>query len=95
MEVTAEGNPLRLAERRTLSHPNRKIVLGSTPLSEDGRTAHRPSPSVVTFVLSWCCAIRTRFSIACATMRSRFCTFATLRDGSGRATKAGRVRKAE
>lgn len=31
MEVGAEGSPILLAERRTLSFPNRKIVLGSTP----------------------------------------------------------------
>jgi phage terminase large subunit GpA-like protein len=30
MEVGAEGSPLRLAERRTLSFANRKIVIGST-----------------------------------------------------------------
>lgn len=34
-EPGPEGNPLRLAERRTLSYPNRKIVIGSTPLLED------------------------------------------------------------
>ena len=38
MDVTAEGNPIRLAERRTLSYSNRKIVVGSTPLAED--TSH-------------------------------------------------------
>jgi phage terminase large subunit GpA-like protein len=38
MEVTAEGNPIRLAERRTLSFNNRKIVCGSTPLFVD--TSH-------------------------------------------------------
>ncbi len=37
-EAGSEGNPLRLAERRTLSFPNRKIVIGSTPLNED--TSH-------------------------------------------------------
>lgn len=37
-EAGAEGNPLRLAERRTLSFPNRKIIIGSTPLYED--TSH-------------------------------------------------------
>ncbi|MGK9052132.1 phage terminase large subunit family protein [Neorhizobium petrolearium] len=37
MENTAEGDPLLLAERRTLSFPNRKIVVGSTPVFEDGR----------------------------------------------------------
>lgn len=34
-EAGPEGNPLRLAERRTLSYSNRKIVIGSTPLLED------------------------------------------------------------
>ena len=37
-EAGAEGNPIRLAERRTLSFPNRKIIIGSTPLFED--TSH-------------------------------------------------------
>jgi len=37
-ETGAEGNPLILAERRTLSFSNRKIVIGSTPLFED--TSH-------------------------------------------------------
>lgn len=36
MENTVEGSPLVLAERRTLSFANRKIVLGSTPVFEDG-----------------------------------------------------------
>ncbi len=31
MEVSAEGSPITLAERRTLSFANRKIILGSTP----------------------------------------------------------------
>lgn len=35
MEPSAEGNPLTLAEKRTLSFANRKIVAGSTPTSED------------------------------------------------------------
>lgn len=35
MEVTAEGNPLALAEQRTLSFANRKIIAGSTPTLED------------------------------------------------------------
>lgn len=38
MEATAEGSPIVLAERRTLSFPDRKIVLGSTPVHED--TSH-------------------------------------------------------
>jgi phage terminase large subunit GpA-like protein len=37
-EIGAEGNPIRLAERRTLSFAKRKIVIGSTPLFED--TSH-------------------------------------------------------
>lgn len=38
MAATAEGSPIVLAERRTLSFPDRKIVLGSTPVHED--TSH-------------------------------------------------------
>ena len=32
MEVTAEGNPIRLAEMRTQQFDDRKIILGSTPV---------------------------------------------------------------
>lgn len=35
MEPSAEGDPIVLAERRTLSFPDRKIVVGSTPTLED------------------------------------------------------------
>ncbi|MGP9814427.1 phage terminase large subunit family protein [Rhodopseudomonas sp. NSM] len=35
MEVTAEGPPIALAEKRTLSFADRKIVIGSTPTFED------------------------------------------------------------
>ncbi|MGE8103550.1 phage terminase large subunit family protein [Allorhizobium sp. NPDC080224] len=35
MPVTVEGNPLLLAEKRTLSFPDRKIVVGSTPTDAD------------------------------------------------------------
>lgn len=38
MQVSAEGSPIKLAERRTLSFPDRKIVLGSTPLYSE--TSH-------------------------------------------------------
>jgi len=38
MESGAEGSPITLAERRTLSFGNRKIVLGSTPIYEE--TSH-------------------------------------------------------
>jgi phage terminase large subunit GpA-like protein len=34
MEVTSEGDPIMLAEKRTLAHPDRKIVRGSTPTDE-------------------------------------------------------------
>lgn len=34
MEATAEGSPVVLAERRTMSFSNRKIVMGSTPTEE-------------------------------------------------------------
>lgn len=38
MESTAEGSPILLAERRTMSFPDRKIVLGSTPVHDE--TSH-------------------------------------------------------
>jgi len=38
MEVGAEGNPIRLGERRTMTFANRKIIIGSTPIFED--TSH-------------------------------------------------------
>ena len=38
MEVGAEGSPIILGERRTLSYADRKIVIGSTPLHEE--TSH-------------------------------------------------------
>ena len=34
IEVSAEGDPITLAERRTLSFANRKIIVGGTPLDE-------------------------------------------------------------
>ena len=34
MEVTSEGDPIALAEKRTLAHADRKIVVGSTPTTE-------------------------------------------------------------
>ena len=37
-EIGAEGNPIRLAQRRTLSFANRKIIIGGTPIFED--TSH-------------------------------------------------------
>lgn len=38
MDPTAEGSPIVLAERRTLSFPDRKIVMGSTPVHDE--TSH-------------------------------------------------------
>jgi len=38
MEIGAEGSPILLAEKRTLSFPDRKIVIGSTPVYEE--TSH-------------------------------------------------------
>lgn len=34
MKVTAEGDPIKLAEKRTLSFADRKIVIGSTPTDD-------------------------------------------------------------
>ena len=36
--MTAEGSPILLAEKRTLSFADRKIVIGSTPTFEE--TSH-------------------------------------------------------
>lgn len=38
MVMTSEGSPILLAERRTMSFPDRKIVIGSTPIYEE--TSH-------------------------------------------------------
>lgn len=38
MEITAEGSPIKLAEMRTLTFANRKIIMGSTPVLEE--TSH-------------------------------------------------------
>lgn len=38
MESGSEGSPIALAERRTQTFPNRKIIMGSTPVHED--TSH-------------------------------------------------------
>ncbi len=38
MDATAEGSPITLAERRTLSFPDRRIIMGSTPVHEE--TSH-------------------------------------------------------
>lgn len=35
MEITKEGDPIKLAEKRTLSKSDRKIIFGSTPTDED------------------------------------------------------------
>lgn len=66
MEATPEGSPILLAERRTLSFPDRKIVLGSTPVHEetshvlrayarsDQRIFEVPCPSCGTFTeITW------------------------------------------
>lgn len=39
MEVTKEGDPVSLAEKRTLAHPDRKIIRGSTPTDETSSIA--------------------------------------------------------
>lgn len=41
MLATAEGNPIKLAEKRTLSFTNRKIVLGSTPTNEQTSNVYK------------------------------------------------------
>jgi phage terminase large subunit GpA-like protein len=41
MEITSEGDPISLAIKRTLAHPDRKIVIGSTPTDEASSIIHR------------------------------------------------------
>lgn len=66
MEPTAEGSAVLLAERRTLSFANRKIIMGSTPTDEvtsnvlrayaqsDQRVFRLPCPECGTFTeLTW------------------------------------------
>ncbi|MGR3464075.1 phage terminase large subunit family protein [Limimaricola sp.] len=66
MDAGPEGSPIRLAERRTLSFADRKIVLGSTPIFEetsqvlrsyaqsDARVFEVPCPDCGTFTeITW------------------------------------------
>ena len=76
MEVTAEGNPVRLAERRTLSYSNRKIVIGSTPLDRTPRTSYAPMPKAMAAssrcrVLSAAAALRSHGSTSSGKTGSR------------------------
>jgi phage terminase large subunit GpA-like protein len=41
MEITSEGDPVSLAIKRTLAHPDRKIVIGSTPTDEASSVINR------------------------------------------------------
>ncbi len=41
MEITQEGDPITLAEKRTMAHADRKIVRGSTPTDEIGSSITR------------------------------------------------------
>jgi len=34
IEVSSEGDPITLAERRTLTYPDRKLIVGGTPIDE-------------------------------------------------------------
>jgi phage terminase large subunit GpA-like protein len=40
-QITSEGDPISLAIKRTLAHPDRKIVIGSTPTDEASSVIHR------------------------------------------------------
>ena len=44
MEATAEGNPIKLAEQRTLSFAGRKTIVGSTPLTENSHALRKDHP---------------------------------------------------
>jgi phage terminase large subunit GpA-like protein len=61
MTVTPEGDPVRLCEKRTLAHPDRKIICGSTPTikglsriekfyaQSDARVYETPCPECAAF----------------------------------------------
>lgn len=55
MEVTVEGDPIALAEKRTFAHADRKIVLGSTPTLENVSNVER----------AWKQSNQTIFECAC------------------------------
>lgn len=55
MDPTAEGNPLTLAERRTLSFANRKIIIGSTPLIEETSNVLRSYAASDQRIFEVCC----------------------------------------
>lgn len=55
MELTTEGSPILLAERRTLSFPDRKIVMGSTPVHDETSTILR----------AWAQSDRRIFEVPC------------------------------
>ncbi len=55
MDVTPEGSPILLAERRTLSFPDRKIVMGSTPVFEETSAILR----------AWAASDRRIFEVPC------------------------------
>ena len=60
MEASAEGNPLALAEKRTLTFSDRKIIVGSTPLLED--TSHVQMSCASDMRVFDVCAFRLRRS---------------------------------
>lgn len=57
-----EGSPIQLAEKRTLSFPNRKIVLGSTPTDEETSNVLR----------AYACSDRRIFEVPCPHCGHRF-----------------------
>lgn len=55
MESGPEGSPIRLAEQRTLSFANRKIVIGSTPLLADTSNVVRAYAQSDQRIYECCC----------------------------------------
>ena len=48
IEVSAEGDPIALAERRTMTFDDRKIIVGGTPIDEATSHVLRPATSKAT-----------------------------------------------
>lgn len=62
METTAEGSPIKLAEMRTLTFSDRKIIMGSTPVFEETShviRAYAESDQRVFEVIPPCCETPT------------------------------------
>lgn len=78
MLATAEGNPIKLAEKRTLSFSNRKIVLGSTPTDEQTSNVYK----------AWQDSDQRVFEVPCSCGTWHEITWADIRWPDGQPEKA-------